>query len=352
MKPFNRPPALFACFCIFLSLSACDHDLSIGSSVHEDGSIERTIVLYDADSSLALHNIFNVNEAGGWETTIQPSVSNKIEGAPKSTQNITFKKHFASAADANLEMTGGADSLFHIRSGFEKKPGWFYTYTEYSDTYLALNRFHALPLEDYFTTEDFTFIDRLPPEGKAITKADSLYLAMLNEKIYEVYGGRTIFEELFKHTLSTMRKYNIESRWEDSLMRRKEVIYKKFLEDGNDENEHLWTTANLLHIPLPPSAQEDFRKKSKEVESRIELISEASSGKFKHMIHMPGRVVETNADSVNHNLLLWNPPVIKFLLTDYTMTARSRKMNVWPVVISLLVVAGTLILFFLRRRAV
>jgi hypothetical protein len=65
---------------------------------------------------------------------------------------------------------------------------------------------------------------------------------------------------------------------------------------------------------------------------------------------VPWTVANTNADSVNNNTLYWNPPVIKFLLQDYTMTARARKMNVWTAVIAAAVLLSTLILFFGRGR--
>jgi len=110
------------------------------------------------------------------------------------------------------------------------------------------------------------------------------------------------------------------------------------------------SVADFLKIPLSPEAREDIRLKSKEVERRINFVSEASSGKFTHNILMPWTVVDTNADSVSNHSLYWHPPVVKFLLTDYTMTARSRKMNVWAVAVSGVVVVLTVGLFFMRRK--
>jgi hypothetical protein len=293
-----------------------------------------------------------VNEAKGWTTLIEPALKRTRNEKDEQTNNIIFKKHFASVTDANAEMDRHIDTLFSIRSTFEKKNRWFYTYLEYSDTYASLNRFNAIPTENYFTREDYAFIDRLPAEGKPITKADSIYLSRLNEKIFDVYGARTIFEELYGHLLTTMRDYRVPKKWEDSLLRRKEEVYQKFVEQGNDEKHELLATVDLLKIPLSSEARETFLKRSAEVENRIEFVSDAYSGKYHHIIRMPWKVVETNADSVNHQELYWSPPVIKFLLNDYTMTARSRKMNIWAMAISGAIILITFVLFYLARRRI
>jgi hypothetical protein len=335
---------------LLLAMSACDHDITTSSTVYEDGSIDRTILLYDADTASVRNNVFDINKANGWTTTIEPALKRKRNEKDEQTNNITFKKHFASVTDANLEMDRHIDTLFSIRSTFQKKSRWFYTYLEYTDTYSSLNRFNALPMEDYFTREDYAFIDRLPAEGKPISKADSIFLARLNEKIFDVYGARTIFEELYGHLLQTMRETNVPEKWEDSLFRKKEQIYQKFVETGNDENHNLLVEADHLKIPLSPQARAAFLQRSAEVENRIEFVSDAYSGKYHHIIRMPWPVVETNADSVNSQELHWSPPVIKFLLNDYAMTARSRKINIWAMVTSAGVILITFSLFYAQRR--
>src|SRR5690606_22692650 len=152
-------------------------------------------------------NIFNATSSTGWEVTANPDDKEKF----------TFRKHFASADEANSEMDREADTLFRIRSTFEKRFRWFYTYTTYSDTYIKVNSFNAVPQEDYFTEEDYAFIDRLPAEGKPISNADSLYLELLNEKFFDRYGSRTLFEELFGYALVALKEGEVPLNWTDSL---------------------------------------------------------------------------------------------------------------------------------------
>lgn len=334
---------------IIMFLSGCEHNIFVTSDVHEDGSIDRSIVLEESDSNKIERNIFGISESEDWNVAIEPSRESSAENKEKPKLNLTFTKHFSSVDDANREMNDENDTAFHISSSFKKENQWFYTYMEYRDTYRALNLFNAVPKEQYFTREDFEFIERLPAEGTAISSADSLYLARLNEKIFDLYGSRTIFEEFYQHLLSTVRTHVVPSQWQDTLARRKEQLYQRFVEVGNEDGDFLAVVDNL-DIPLSPQASESIQHKAADIEKRLEFLSEAYSGRYVHSIRMPWKVVESNADSVVNNQLFWRPPVVKFLLSDFTMTAKARKMNVWAVVVSGIVVVVTVGLYVYRGK--
>ena len=353
MKKFHHLPTLTVISIGLLCLAACDHNVGTASTVYEDGSLDRTIVLSEADSGAASHNFMGVSEARGWNTVLSP-MSEPTEGK-EVKYNMTFTKHFESVDEANIEMNRDTDTVFQIRSSLKNSNRWFFTYMEYSDTYISLDRFKTIPQEDYFTTEDYAFIDRLPAEGSRISKSDSLYLARLNEKIFDFYGARTIFEEQFRDLLSVMRARNVSPNWADTLIRKKENIYQRILEGGTVSEEgalgsDVLSVVNDMRIPLPLEAQEDIIIKMEKIEKRLNFVSTAYTGKYVHSITMPWPVVSSNADSAKSNTLYWNPPAIKFLLQDYTMTARARKMNVWQMTISAIVVLATLGLFVFKRR--
>lgn len=330
---------------IAMLLNGCEQTVSISTTVHTDGSLDRVVVLHESDSSAATENMLGISEETGWDVTLEPDLKS-TETDNKPDVNVTFRKHFASVEDANREMDSGNDTLFHIASTFKKQNRWFYTYLEYRDTYRSLNRFTTLPEKEYFTEEDFAFIDRLPAEGKPITKADSIYLSRLDEKIFDLYGARSIFEEFYTHLQESMREHNAPSNWEDTLTAKKEAVFQRFVADGGEDG--LLSLFDGLKIPFPPAVRESVQQKAAEIEKRTNFISTAYSGEYVHSVTLPWAVVESNADSVAGNTLLWYPPVIKFLLNDYTMSATSRKMNLWAVVVSAVIVCITLWLF-LRR---
>ena len=172
MKILNHRSVVLALLLIALVLGGCEHNISTGTTVHADGSLDREILLHNTDSARIHKNIMGISGEKGWEVMVGPPSRPSNEKDKKSEVNISFKKHFDSAADANREMNPAIDTVFHIRSSFEKHNRWFYTYIEYRDTYGALNLFKSIPKEEYFTKEDFAFIDRLPAEGTVITKYD------------------------------------------------------------------------------------------------------------------------------------------------------------------------------------
>lgn len=350
MKVFNhRYPALVS-IALMLIMSACEHNVSTVSSVYPDGSLDRSVVLHNADSASIVKNIFGVGEAKGWNVILDPPSKPATEKDKKSEVNITFKKHFESVDDVNRDMHSDLDTVVRIASSFEKQNRWFYSYIEYRDTYRALNNFNVIPKEEYFTQEDFGFIERLPAEGTPISHADSLYLSRLNEKIFDFFGARTIFEDFYQHLVATMHQHNVPLQWQDSLSRKKENVYRSFVDEGNLHNEDFAALIDRLRIPLPPAAREAIAQKTAEIEKRLEFLSDAYSGQYVHTIEMPWDVVESNADSVIGNKLFWRPPVVKFLLADYTMSATSRKMNIWSVALSGFVVCVTVGMYFVRRR--
>lgn len=328
-----------------LTFVSCEHNVSMETVVHEDGSLDRTIILDKSDSSHITKNVFGINEHSGWEVQVDKMISQKDDDKLV----ITFRKHFVSVEEANREMNTSSDTLFHITSTFEKKFRWFYTYLRYADNYGALNRFNYLP-DDYLTEEDFAFIDRLPAEGRSISKADSLYLHRLNEKIYDLYVPRAFFEEHYKALTNIIEKQRIEQRWLDTLAFRKENIFKELIKRKDVEDDFLLRYADSLGVPFAqPESTNKFKVMLAELESRSNFMSYSNDAKYMNTIRMPWSVIRTNADSVSGSQLFWRPPVTKFLFRDFEMYGESRRMNIWAVVVSAVVVMLT-VYWMIRKK--
>lgn len=329
------------CLATSLGFFSCTRHVTIESDVHPDGSIDRTITLHEADSTMASKNILGIGASTGWD--VQKDTSGKA-------LTYTFHKHFASVDESNRELGSDADTLFHIRSTFEKEFRWFYTYIRYEDTYASLNRFPGEPATDYLTPEDYAFIKRLPPEGKPLSIADSIYLDQLNHKVYDTYAAHTMFTELYNDLLSVFKKYHVDEQSTRKLESQEKNMLKALVKEGDTSDYSLLYTVDSLGIVLPDEARSDYKRQCDAFNKRLEMVSEAGSWNATHIIHMPWEVVTTNADSVAGNTLFWNPPTIKFLLTDYTMSAESRKLNLIPVVVSALILLISVGLLFLKRR--
>src|SRR5258706_4887069 len=291
MKAFSRIAAGLILLALLAALTSCEQKIKIASVVHPDGSIDRSIVLSEADSGKISRNIFGVGAAKGWDATIKAVESKGDSGKDTKKKNtISFHKHFNAAAAANAEMNTGADTVFRIRSDFEKKFRWFYTYIKYSDTYVALNRFRRVKQEDYFTPEDYAFIERLPAEGKSISRADSLYLSAMNTKIFDKFGTRALFEEYFQVLLGVLEKNKEDQQWLEKLNGKKEEIYSQIVKTGGanlDDDFMVTFLVDSLRVPLTLSiARKDYHDLSMGLEKRIHFISDANEDKYTQRVNI------------------------------------------------------------------
>jgi hypothetical protein len=330
--------------------ASCEHPMTMETEVHEDGSLDKTITFEKGDSALITNNIFGIDSTKGWSTEIvELPVERKENGEDKIQYKTVFKKQFASVDQLNSELNTSSDTLFKVNSTFEKKFRWFYTYIRYTETFLPINRFKMLSPEDYLNEEDNQFIDRLPGEGKSISKADSLYLQMLNVKINDYYTNMAIFNEQFEIMKELVKRSNLDNRWIDTLIRKKEYIYNH-IEKMKDEPDFALMMVDSLHIPLNrEQAIKDAPVLAKDLNSRLSFMSFANDGKYTNIIHMPWTIVNSNADSVEGNTLVWRPLVTKFLFKEYRMYAEVRKLNLWTLIVSAVLVLLTIFLWARKK---
>jgi hypothetical protein len=359
MKASKKSITTIASLVMILALTSCDRNVTIESVVHPDGAIDRTIVLTEVDSSEVDKNMFGIHSINGWETRVEPYIekpNDRVEERNQSPKHIiTFRKHFTSAADANAELDNANDTLFSINSTFHKKFRWFYTYLEYADTYRAINRFHLVKTEDFFTKEDFDFIGRMPAEGKSIAKADSVYLDQLNKKIFDHFAMQAIYEEHFKLMLNVMRDAKIEQKYIDAYKQQKGLMFSILTKKENDnvfsDDAFMHQVMDSLQVDFPiDKIAEDYKQRSTEIKARIDFMSEAGfASKYINIIKMPWDVIETNADSIHINDLFFQPSPLKFMLKDYRMYATSRKLNYWTLIVSGVLIGLTIIAFVKRK---
>ncbi|MFM9838135.1 MAG: hypothetical protein ACKVOQ_07710 [Cyclobacteriaceae bacterium] len=316
-------------------LSSCEHAVEMKTIVHADGSLDKTIVLESADSTLAEHNYLGIDKPQGWQVDVQQINDNAKSRAEKKKQDkkflYTFKKSFHTDTEANDELAKPSDSLFRITSKFESRFRWFYTSMYYSDTYRAINRFD-LSTEDYLTEEDFQFIDNLPAEGKSISKADSLFLIGLNERIFDHYGNRAYFDEHYKILTDLIK----DDPQREKLQAQHEAIFQSMDKRKDIEEDFLPKLADSLGVSIDFTSAE-YKKRKLAAENKLKFASWAAEGKYRHVIEMPNEIVAHNADSVRENTFYWSPSYLKFLFRDYTFFAETRKPNIWAWVVSLIV---------------
>lgn len=328
-----------------LLLAACENPMSFKTVVHEDGSIDKTLVLEKTEKARADNNLFGIQRGTGWDVEVTPVDSTEDK------YSIVFKKHFNSVAEANQELDKPIDTLFQVHATFEKSFRWFYTYIHYSETIRPLNRFTMISPDDYFNREDHAFIDRLPGEGTPISKADSVFLEVLNEKISDRFVEMAMFNEVNQIIKDVIVRNNLEKKWLDTLENKRELVYN-IIKDDKSENNLPERIADSLAIPLPkPKASTDFKELTDNFDDRLAFMSFAHDGKYVNEIQLPWEIVRSNADSVAGNTAVWRPLSTKFAIREYVMYAECREMNLWAVLVSVGIGLITIFLFFRKTKS-
>jgi hypothetical protein len=337
---------------LMITFSSCVQHITTETVLHKDGAIERTILFTDADSSKALSNIFGVSKDNGWALDVKESEKREKDGKPN--YDIRFSKKFASIEDANKEMNPeGNSEVFKIRSDLEKRFRWFYTYYDYSDTYISLDRLDSVKQEDYFTPEDYAFIDRLPAEGKPIARNDKFFLDKLNERIVDNYLTTELKVRLTDCIRSSISNNTADTSWiSGAYSTLPDIVDRKLKSDDEFLPESvLIEFIHAVKLPLDTAkVLADFRERYKVIDSKLQFVQEAGTGEYRHIIRLPWPVVSSNADSVNGSALVWQPPTIKLYLKDYKMKATGRELNLLPVGASVLMIGFTIYLFVRKRR--
>lgn len=347
---------LTASLVAFLSvlLISCDESVTTGTIVNKDGSIVRRIALLKTDSVSVNENIYGVNRENGWEVTFNESEgtsSEETKPVKEKNYDVVFTKTFNAVDDLNAELNSENPALFRIKSTLDSRFRWFYTYHKYSDTFISLNRFRELSQDEYFTVEDHAFIKRLPAEGRAMSKADSIYLQQLNTKIFDQYALRAFYEEHYKDLIASLKENEVEQSWIDTVAFYKEDFFVNVVQKDDDlEDDFILRLLDRIKAPLPLDAiHASYKTVSSDFDKRIKFMTKASELKYDHAIELPWDILDSNADSVNGTRAFWRPPVTKFLLSDLTLEAEARSLNLWTVVVSLLILAATVYLFARRN---
>lgn len=334
-------------------LGSCENPIRLETKIHYDGRLDKTIILEKTDSAGVVQNIFGVNEAKGW------SLDLSRDSATRGDKNyrLEFKRSFATAEEANKELDSESDSLFRVKASFQKSFRWFYTYIRYEETIRPIDRFKLISADDYFTPEDRSFLNRLPGEGADITMADSSFLESLNDRIFKYYANRGLYFEQMDVLKKYITKNNLAPQWLDTLNKHEDYIYESINKDDSDDEglkgdpKFAFMMADSLGIPLTQTAEKEFDELSKDLNQRIRFMNYAQYGKYTIVFDMPWTVTKTNADSVAGNKLFWRPIVTKFAIQDYTVFAESRKLNVWVVILSAIIIVVTSY-SFRRRKAI
>ena len=306
----------------------------ITTRLNEDGTIYRSIIYESKKDRPPMASIFgDLDEK--WFYEFLP-----LDSLRASPSRIKLHRQFGSIEEMNAIMNHDVDTLWQIDSELNSTFKWFFTYHQFSDQYSAFDRLRFVDYNDFFTEEDHHFIDRI--QYGELTKADSLYLEVLEGRITEQYVVQS-----YKFELRAALKYLFTERtipnWIDSIGK---ILDKLEIVETDLEDDLMATLLHDFSLPLDSSVvSNSITTHMKDFSDRLGFMENISSIRLEHIIELPGMIISSNAHFTNHNMATWKPRSITYFFKPLRMYATYFTVNWWAVALSVLFVLMTIYAF-------
>lgn len=316
-----KPKIIIDLLLLVLLFSGCN-DYTIKTKINPDGSFEKTVIC-EGDSlgiyKLPLPFVFS----NGWKIEIQSN-----DGKEKKFITTATKK-YANAEELEREFVKGQDSTkLKISSRIEKQFRWFFTYYIYEEKIPAYGLFkRSLPIDSFFTPQELEILKN--------TK-DSLL-----QKRFDEYYEQNVVSEFINNLIMRSHELNDpaldRSRWEEHRIALTRLIFESKSDNPLDiailiENELQTASVQKLYGAIDTSLTKLIEKVKLEKEMEIS---------YKNEVVMPGILITSNSEKVEGNKLMWECKSDRTF--DVVMTAESRMVNVWAMILTAIVCTALLI---------
>jgi hypothetical protein len=325
----------FGCLLLLMIVSGgCNNSYTVKTKIHPDGSFDRTIVC-EGDSlgifKIALPFVFK----NGWV------ISTEKKNDKTNKFITTATKKYPSADDLQAEWAAGRDSTkLNITSRIDKRFRWFYTYYDYQEIIPAFGLFKQVtPFDSAFTPAE---IERLNA-GK-----DSLLKNRL-----DTYWARNVIAEYIDSLASRSQRLHdpvfAPAQWQEKRAKLADSLLDKLT--GKPDNMIAWIE-KAFQTPSAEKLRGIIDTTEQEITAKA-VIENDLDVSFKNEVVMPGILITSNSVNVEGSKLMWEARPHRFI--SVVMTAESRTINLWAVIVSAvvcLVLLAGLLLPMIRMRHV
>jgi len=310
---------------LFILLLTQCKEITTTTQIDRDGSCERIIEVAFKDDDLT-RSAFPIPLDASWK-------SERLRDTKDSSRTVyRARKRFASFKDLALEYAEKPDSLQRVCLDLQlgKKFRWFYTYFEYREVYKAYNPFHHVPLSDFMTTEEWQ---------RYVSEKDTVGL----KAKYDAWSERSMMEEIFqpmKQAAGALKEPDLS----DSLMENsKEALFSawKAADMKPEIDEVLKVSEGVVGKPVW-RLRAGVEQALKGLNKKIDFSGDVESSSYVNKVVMPGLLISSNAPQLQGNTAMWEIRDKQFCFDDFVMDARSRTVNLWAVVVTVLAAMASL----------
>lgn len=327
MKPILNIAAL-----LLTLLAAGCNEFTVKTTIHRDGSFERTIIC-EGDSlglyKLHLPYVFT----DGWSVEIRRKESGEKNFI------TTAKKLYASNDELMAEFARGRDSAkLQIASRIEKRFRWFFTYYDYEETLPPYAMFRHLSLDSFFTPTEI----ELMKDGK-----DSLMKERADQ-----FWLRNIVEEFLDRIAAKVGELNDPELTQSLFYQKKEALIQELIKSEDPKPDEIAKTfETVLQTKSARKLRGTIDAELKNITAAVEMEGERDVS-YKNEVTMPGILLSSNSEKIEGNSVTWQCSSKRYF--DVTMTAESRAVNLWAIILTsiacILLLVGLLLPMVRGRR--
>lgn len=345
MRSYNKPgnmksfPILVSILAIAF-VSSCASYCYVSTDVADNLSVDRCVhIASDEGSSVS----FPFPVAGTWTVAEirQPFVMDFYDASKTMTHSASV--HAEKIENLHMGEKGEFNPLLRPVETLKKRFRWFYTYYDYKAVFSGLDELLPLSFEGYLTDEQQVLFFRgagAPDSWNGIemyTLLDDMnqsFVRWYSDAVYEVMCG--IFRPY-----STPGQYEVMCSVRDDYMKMngRETVFAMKPDEFEDR---LVAVAPENGFGMIYEANSVAVDEAYEREARITSCFETV---FMYTISLPGRYVDGNALDFIEGNPVWKVDAFRLMCGDLTLEATSRKMNVWILILTFVVIAGVLQIF-------
>jgi hypothetical protein len=307
---------------VLLTVSGCKKERKTTTQINSDGSCVRTIVVNPVSDT---SSSFPVPTEKSWEARLEGDTE-KVYVASKRFDDVNqINNEYRRAGKIGVDLK------------FEKKFRWFFTYFTYVETYKPCFQIQRILIRAFLTKEEYAQYEN-GDTSKALKKRMDEFL-MAN-----------IFDEFYSQLIDS-----VESLHDASLpvtvfiAKKKEIDFDNMKHNTKDIIKYL---EKILGLKLRDKLERQIDGIDNLVEAKVQFMIDAG-GDYVNEVVMPGIVLNTNANTVEGNKVVWHFNEDKFTFINYTMIVESRIANPWTTYTTggaLIVIVALLLLPRMRRK--
>ena len=333
MKKHIRLGALL----IAIMLSANCKTVNIRTVLESDASIVRQISV-SGDSSGVDETAYPFPQNGSW------LMSKKRDENNNTNYTYLISNNFSNISELNQALDYQADSIkINAIATLKKSFRWFYTYYRYTETFYSFFPFSSLPLQNYLTPEEY----QLVLSGVDSSDIDDKIELYIQDNFYSAYS-QELERAIDKYPELQLSAADIDSHKQDIIQLISEWPF------GPEEllTSILTATDSLLQPQKSLlSIRHDFVDLDSTLSKYMALIEKIITEDYRVEVEMPGQIFDANANNtISKKMAVWEFESDRFHFTDYEMWVESRRLNIIPTILTLLLLFSGFLSLYLSAQ--